>query len=130
MVKEKINVEELFEKYRPIIDTLEIRKKISGWNTDSLVEEYMEEEGYGHGVTLFFDNINVITDGEFKVESVKDRRYPSDVKYDTSYKEMIILRSDGKFFKIDEVCEEYGEYSEEMIEVIKKTKVVKKTSWE
>lgn len=113
--KEIINVKDLFEKYRPTIDTTAF-----GWSGESL-EEYMEEEGYGHGVYLFIVSIEYITKGEYFNHTSKTLNHPE--YYDTTYEEVIIKRKDGKYFKLD-VCCEHGEYSDEMVEVIKKSKTI------
>lgn len=113
MIKEKINVEQLFEKYRPLMDLPEMRKKYSGWCNESSIEEYMIDEGYGQGVVLFFTYIDVITNEKYKTYSTKSRRYPSDIKYDTGYDEIIIERNDNKFFKLELLCVEDGDYSED-----------------
>lgn len=119
---EKINTKELFEKYRHSMDN-EKRCVLSGWNQESSVEEYMNEEGYGQGVVLFLMNISKITDGEYIKHFSKNNIHYED-SYDSTYDEVIFRRKDGKLFKCD-ICEEFGEYSEEMIEVKEKKKSIK-----
>lgn len=114
---EKINVKELFEEYRKFMD--ENRNLISGWNLDSSVEEYMEDEGYGQGVVLFLESISTITNEEFYY--VKNLTKRHEEYYDTNYQKTVLKRKDGKFFELN-YCVEHGEYDEFMLEVKKKTR--------
>lgn len=119
---EKINIKQLFEKHRHSMDK-EKKVCMTAWNQQSSVEEYMKNEGYGHGVVLFLTYIEGITNGEF-VCYHKKCDIPYEDTFDSTYDEVILKRKDGKLFKFD-MCVELGEYSDEMIEVKEKIKTIK-----
>lgn len=119
MKTEKVNVVELFEKYRKVINT-DKKHRLSGWGIASEFEDYIKIEGYGKGLVEFLDAMNIedITDGEFEVIKRK-RKEISDVDYE----KYVYKRNDGKLFSCN-FCIEYGQYDEFMTEVELKTKVV------
>ena len=120
MKTEKVNVVELFEKYRKVINT-DKKHRLSSWGiTTPEFERYIIEEGYGKALVEFLDARNIvdITDGEFDL--IKRKRKE---KNDVDYYKFTYKRNDGKLFNCN-FCIEYGQYDEFMTEVELKTKTV------
>lgn len=120
-MKERINIKELFEKYRK-----SITPEMLNWS-DGNIEDYIIEESYDCAVVEFLTHIEDITN-EFGIEDW-DSFIDKDYLYGDEEVEIVVYKriSDNKLFRTY-FCYSSGTFDEEMIEVKKKT--VKKIIYE